>query len=140
MKSDMIATTRKVRSLSRVRAGLSHMAEHGEEEAVVPAAALDFSTYGGGTKAYRRMLSASLRQSSREVVHSRPVAVLVEVDVEHPAARTVGTVCTAIGELLNPFTPDECANYLKNSGYQPNVLALLARSTAARRNVSFSSR
>ena len=33
------------------------------------------------------------------------------------AARTIETVCTAIGELLGSFTPAECANYFKNSGY-----------------------
>ena len=36
------------------------------------------------------------------------------------AARTVETVCAAIGELLGAFTSDECANYFKNSGYAPN--------------------
>ena len=36
------------------------------------------------------------------------------------AARTVETVCAAIGELLGAFTKDECANYFKNSGYAPN--------------------
>jgi transposase len=35
------------------------------------------------------------------------------------AARTVETICTAIGELLGAFTPDECANYFANSGYAP---------------------
>ena len=35
------------------------------------------------------------------------------------AARTVETVCAAIGELLGTFTKDECANYFKNSGYAP---------------------
>ena len=34
------------------------------------------------------------------------------------AARTVDAVYTAIGELLDAFTPEECANYLKNSGYR----------------------
>lgn len=33
------------------------------------------------------------------------------------AARTVEAVCTAIGEILGTFTPEECANYFKNSGY-----------------------
>ena len=33
------------------------------------------------------------------------------------AARTVEAVCTAIGELLGAFTPQECANYFKNAGY-----------------------
>ena len=36
------------------------------------------------------------------------------------AARTVETVCVAIGELLGAFTKNECANYFKNSGYAPN--------------------
>ena len=34
------------------------------------------------------------------------------------AARTVDAVCATIGELLDAFTPEECANYLKNSGYR----------------------
>ena len=34
------------------------------------------------------------------------------------AARTVDAVCAAIGELLDAFSPEECANYLKNSGYR----------------------
>jgi transposase len=36
------------------------------------------------------------------------------------AARTIETVCEAIGELLGAFTKDECANYFKNSGYAPH--------------------
>ncbi len=36
------------------------------------------------------------------------------------AARTVETVCAAIGQLLGAFTSDECASYFKNSGYAPN--------------------
>lgn len=33
-------------------------------------------------------------------------------------ARTVDAVCAAIGQALDAFTPDECAKYLKNSGYR----------------------
>ena len=33
-------------------------------------------------------------------------------------ARTVETICIAIGELLGSFTPDECTNYFKNAGYE----------------------
>ena len=33
------------------------------------------------------------------------------------AARTVQTVCAAIGELLGSFTSQECAAYFANSGY-----------------------
>jgi transposase len=34
------------------------------------------------------------------------------------AARTVEAVCAAIGQALKAFTPEECGNYLANSGYQ----------------------
>jgi len=33
------------------------------------------------------------------------------------AARSVETICAAIGEILGAFTPDECAKYFQNSGY-----------------------
>jgi transposase len=38
--------------------------------------------------------------------------------VRTAAARTVDAVCAAIGQALKAFTPEECANYLKNSGYR----------------------
>jgi transposase len=34
------------------------------------------------------------------------------------AARTVETVCAAIGEILGAFGAEECANYFRNSGYR----------------------
>jgi transposase len=34
------------------------------------------------------------------------------------AARTVDAVRAAIGDVLQAFTPEECANYLTNSGYR----------------------
>jgi len=34
------------------------------------------------------------------------------------AARTADAVCHAIANALDAFTPQECANYLKNSGYR----------------------
>ncbi len=34
------------------------------------------------------------------------------------APRTVEAVFLAIGQLLDAFTPQECANYFKNSGYE----------------------
>ena len=33
--------------------------------------------------------------------------------------RTVGATWTCIGELLGYFSPHECLNYIKNSGYMP---------------------
>ena len=36
------------------------------------------------------------------------------------AARTFEAICTAIGELLGSFTPQECANYLTNASYAPS--------------------
>ena len=35
------------------------------------------------------------------------------------AARTTEALCAAIGQLLQAFTPEECANYFKNAGYAP---------------------
>jgi transposase len=35
------------------------------------------------------------------------------------AARSREAVCKTIGELLTTYTPDECAAYVKNSGYGP---------------------
>jgi transposase len=35
------------------------------------------------------------------------------------AARTVSRLWDAIGDLLDRFTPQECANYLANAGYVP---------------------
>ena len=34
-------------------------------------------------------------------------------------ARTPEAICAAIGEILHAFTPAECANYFRNSGYAP---------------------
>ena len=34
------------------------------------------------------------------------------------AARTQAAVCTTIGALLDSYTPDQCANYFRNSGYE----------------------
>jgi transposase len=38
--------------------------------------------------------------------------------IRKAAARTIDAVYDAIGEALPAFTPKECANYLKNSGYR----------------------
>lgn len=35
------------------------------------------------------------------------------------APRTVDTLWPAVGQALNAFTPQECASYFKNSGYEP---------------------
>lgn len=34
------------------------------------------------------------------------------------AARTVEAICTALGKILQGFTPDECANYFASAGYK----------------------
>lgn len=35
------------------------------------------------------------------------------------AARTPETVCAAIAQVLDDYTPQECANYFNNAGYGP---------------------
>jgi transposase len=37
--------------------------------------------------------------------------------LRNAAARTRDEVCTAIRTLLGTYTPNECANYLRHSGY-----------------------
>lgn len=37
------------------------------------------------------------------------------------APPTLEAVCTAIGEILGAFTPEECANYFGKSGYSPKL-------------------
>ncbi len=37
--------------------------------------------------------------------------------LRNAAARTIDEVCAAIGPILDAFTPEQCANYLANSGY-----------------------
>ena len=37
-------------------------------------------------------------------------------------ARTIEAICAAIGEILGSFTSEECANYFRNSGYQPKII------------------
>jgi len=34
------------------------------------------------------------------------------------AARSFDAVCSAIGDILGRTTPQECANYFKNAGYE----------------------
>jgi len=37
------------------------------------------------------------------------------------AARTVSTLWNALGDVLDRFTPQECANYLANAGHVPPI-------------------
>ena len=37
------------------------------------------------------------------------------------AARSLGALWSAVGHLLQRFTPHECANYFANSGYGPSI-------------------
>src|ERR1700738_2506431 len=86
-------------------AGLSHMTEYGEEEAVVPAGALDFSAYGRGSRMGSKDIECEPAQDSEvlgSIVQSRPVAVLVEMDVEHPMQLVLDGPVTA-RDLQEPF-------------------------------------
>src|SRR6476619_1240177 len=98
MKSGRIGRAAGSLHLSRLRAGLSHMAEQGEEEAVVPAGALDFPAYGGGTRTRSKDVEREPAQDGEvlgSMIHSRPVAVFVEVDVEHPMQLVLDRPMTA---------------------------------------------
>jgi hypothetical protein len=41
------------------------------------------------------------------------------------AARSAETICVTIGEILRAFTPTECANYFRNSGYAQSQSIML---------------
>lgn len=60
--------------------------------------------------------SKAVRQLIRSV--GAKLFFLLKHLLRKAAARTVDAVCAAIGHALDAFTADECANYLKNSGYR----------------------
>src|SRR5258708_31293212 len=81
------------------------MSQHGEEEGVVPTGAFDFSTYGRGTGMGSKDVECEPAQDGEvlgSIVHSGPVAVLVEVNVEHPVQLVLDGPVTA-RDLQQPF-------------------------------------
>jgi hypothetical protein len=61
--------------------------------------------------------SSSCQILTRPESHQTVFAKLKHL-IRKAAARTIDAVGAAIGEALPAFTPKECANYLKNSGYR----------------------
>src|SRR5260370_3489681 len=53
--------------------------------------------------------SREVRKPAQERKHSQPL--------RKAAARSAESICVTIGEILRAFTPTECANYFRNSGY-----------------------
>src|SRR5215203_1547010 len=97
---------------SPASAGLSHMAEQGEQEAVVPAGALDFSAYGGGTGTRSKNIEREPAQDSEvlgSIVLPRSIAILVEMDVEHPMQLVLDRPVTArdLQQSLGGHRPGE---------------------------------
>jgi hypothetical protein len=69
-----------------------------------------------GTSSPHQGSASALQRSSQS---DRVVfAAKLEHLLRKAAARTVDAVCAVIGELLGAFTSEECANYLKSSGYR----------------------
>jgi transposase len=73
-------------------------------------------------KAVRRLIRAAgaklifLPKSSPDLNPIEQLFAKLKHLLRKTAARTVD-VCAAIGQILGAFTPDECANYFRNSGY-----------------------
>lgn len=68
------------------------MTKHGEDEAVVLTGALDFPAYRCGSRMGSEDVESEPAQEGEvlgSIVHSRPVAVLVEVDIEDPVQLVV---------------------------------------------------
>jgi hypothetical protein len=57
----------------------------------------------------RRRYADFCNKICQERKHSQPL--------RKAAARSAETICVTIGEILRAFTPTECANYFRNSGY-----------------------
>ncbi len=72
------------------------MTEHGEEEGVVPAGALDFAPYRCGIGMGSEDVEGEPAQNGEvlgRVVLSCPIAILGEMDVEHPVELVLGWCC-----------------------------------------------
>ena len=72
----------------------------------------------GRLTAVPRMETASPCKYSPDLNPIEQVFAKLKYLLRKAAARTVDTVCAAIGEILSTYTPTECANYFRNSGYQ----------------------
>ncbi len=68
----------------------------------------------------RSTASSSLRKlSSLAVTELKPGDIVILDNLLRKAeARTFDALIQAIASALETFTPDECANYLANSGYR----------------------
>ena len=77
-------------------------------------------------KAVRRAIRATgaklffLPKYSPDLNPIEQVFAKLKHNLRKAAARTVETVCTAIGQLLAAFPAEECSNYFTNAGYNPN--------------------
>lgn len=75
------------------------------------------------SKAVRRLIRAAgaklffLPKYSPDLNPIEQVFAKLKHLLRKAAARTIEAVCTAVAQLLGTFTPQECANYLKNAGY-----------------------
>src|SRR5579872_743228 len=73
--------------LSPFTAGLSHMTEYGQKEGIVPAGAFDFAPNGSAVWMGSQDIESEPAESGEvlgSIVLARAIAILGEVDVEHP--------------------------------------------------------
>jgi transposase len=74
-------------------------------------------------KAVRRAIRAAgaklifLPKYSPDLNPIEQVFAKLKLLLRKAAARTIETLTAAVGQLLELFTPHECANYLSNAGY-----------------------
>src|SRR5271154_3818937 len=114
------------------------MTKHSEEEAVVPASALDFAAYGSGIGMRSENVECKPAQDGkvlRSIVQSGAVAVLVEMDVEHPVQLVLDGPMTA-RDLQQPLGGHGLGQQVIAHDQRPGALAmqLPARGDAADRN------
>src|SRR5882724_4808401 len=100
-----LAAPSAVHSLSRLRAGLSHMAEGGHEEGIVPASPLDFAAQGCAVWVSSQDVESEPTQDGEvlwSVVLPCPIAILGEMDVKYPMELVLDAPMAA-GDVQQPL-------------------------------------
>src|SRR6266567_7045443 len=108
MRSGLNDATREVRSLPRLRAGLSHLAEHAGKEGIVPAGALDFAPDRGAVRVSSQDVEGEPAQDGEvlgSIVLSRAIAIFGEMNIEHPMELVLDAPMTA-GDVQQPLGGD----------------------------------
>lgn len=100
----------------RAGPGLSHLAEHAEEEGIVPAGTLYFAPDRGAVRMSPQNVEGELAEDSEVlggIVLSGSIAILVEMNVEHPMKLVLDA----------PVTAGDVQKLLRRHVFRQNIVA-----------------